>query len=129
MDETGMIVYADGGCHGNGTSEAQMYGSYRVFANDGRELAKHELTGLGHGTNNRAEYLTLLDVLNWCVSQPKPIVVYMDSQLVVNQVNGEWKVKDATLQGMRDKAAWLLNLCGASLRWVRRDVIMEKLGH
>ncbi len=123
------VIYADGGCHGNGTAEADMYGSYRIYADGEREIGHCQLTGLGKGTNNRAEYLTLIDALKWCLGKPKPIVIYSDSQLMVNQVNGEWRVKEPSLQGLCEEAARLLKLCQASLRWVRRDEIVKRLGH
>lgn len=85
---------------------------------------------LWHGTNNQAEYLTLIEALRYAGEMKlQNVVIYSDSQLIVNQVNGEWRVKDANLQPLRNHAAQLLKAVNDSLRWVRRDVIVEKLGH
>jgi len=58
----------------------------------------------GHGTNNIAEYSALLSGL--AVAKQHGVThieAYLDSELVVKQVNGEWKVKDATLQALHEK--------------------------
>lgn len=103
-----------------------MYGSFLL---KGKKRVRDSFD-LGIGTNNRAEYLTLIRALE-CVkaNRLQDIVIYQDSQLIVNQVNGEWRVKDADLRPLRDQAAGLLKAVNGSLRWVRRDVIVEKLGH
>lgn len=119
-----QTIYADGGCRGNGTADGEMYGSWI------RDVQKMEWREYGHGTNNRAEYLTLIDALKDAQAHGVDrVIVYMDSQLIVAQVNGEWKVKEASLKPLRDEAAALLKELKGSLRWVRRDVIFEKLGH
>jgi ribonuclease HI len=54
---------------------------------------------VGHGTNNFAEYCALIAVLKTAVERRVTnIVVHGDSQLVVNQVNGEWGVNSAALR-------------------------------
>jgi ribonuclease HI len=53
----------------------------------------------GHGTNNEAEYLALIFLLEMAVELGiKAIVVYGDSQLITNQVNGVWGVGKETLK-------------------------------
>lgn len=125
-DETNAVMYVDGGCRGNGAADAEMYGSFLL---KGKKRVRDSFD-LGIGTNNRAEYLTLIRALE-CVkaNRLQEIVIYQDSQLIVNQVNGEWRVKDADLRPLREQAAALLKAVNGSLRWVRRDVIVEKLGH
>lgn len=119
-----QTIYADGGCRGNGISEGEMYGSWV------RDVQKMEWREYGYGTNNRAEYLTLIDALKDAQAHGVDrVLVYMDSQLIVNQVNGEWKVKEASLLPLQLEARKLLFDLKGSLRWVRRDVIFEKLGH
>jgi ribonuclease H / adenosylcobalamin/alpha-ribazole phosphatase len=64
---------------------------------------------LGVATNNEAEYNALIDGLK-AVSEWKPdrLEIYLDSKLVVEQVNGRWKVKEARLQSLQTKAKELL---------------------
>jgi ribonuclease HI len=64
---------------------------------------------LGVATNNEAEYQALIEGLK-AVAEWKPdrLEVYLDSKLVVEQVNGRWKVKEARLQALQTKAKELL---------------------
>jgi ribonuclease HI len=64
---------------------------------------------LGVATNNEAEYHALIEGLK-AVSEWKPdrLEVYLDSKLVVEQVNGRWRVKEARLQTLQAKAKELL---------------------
>ena len=59
---------------------------------------------LGHGTNNQAEYLSLLYLCKLLIeASVKNVKIYGDSQLVVKQINGEWKVKDIMLKDYWNK--------------------------
>jgi ribonuclease HI len=64
---------------------------------------------LGIATNNEAEYEALIEGLK-AVSEWKPdrLEVFLDSKLVVEQVNGRWKVKEARLQPLQAKAKELM---------------------
>jgi ribonuclease HI len=64
---------------------------------------------LGVATNNEAEYQALIEGLK-AVAEWKPdrLEIYLDSKLVVEQVNGRWKVKEARLQALQTKAKELL---------------------
>ena len=64
---------------------------------------------LGHMTNNEAEYNALIDGLK-AVEQWKPdkLEICLDSKLVVEQLNGGYKVKDARMQVLSAQAKELL---------------------
>jgi ribonuclease HI len=64
---------------------------------------------LGTATNNEAEYEALLDGLK-AVSKWKPdrLEIFLDSKLVVEQVNGRWRIKEPRLQSLLIKAKELL---------------------
>jgi probable phosphoglycerate mutase len=64
---------------------------------------------LGIATNNEAEYEALIEGLK-AVSEWKPdrLEIFLDSKLVVEQVNGRWKVKEARLQPLQARAKELL---------------------
>ena len=54
---------------------------------------------IGIATNNEAEYRALIDGLNYCVDNSiKEIEVFLDSNLVVEQVNKNFKVKAGNLK-------------------------------
>jgi ribonuclease H / adenosylcobalamin/alpha-ribazole phosphatase len=65
---------------------------------------------LGVATNNEAEYHALIEGLK-AVAEWKPdrLEVYLDSKLVVEQVNGRWRVKEARLQPLHRQAKELLD--------------------
>jgi ribonuclease HI len=85
-----------------------------------------ERKNLDHGTNNQAEYHGLIALLTAIKYRSKlyrktPIRIHGDSQLVVNQVKGEWKVKDKILKDLCQQARSLLeNLELCELVWVPR---------
>lgn len=54
----------------------------------------------GHGTNNLAEYLALIAVLRKSLELGiKELSAYSDSELLVNQVNGKYEVKNKAILG------------------------------
>lgn len=64
---------------------------------------------LGVTTNNEAEYRALIEGLK-AVAEWKPdrLEVYLDSKLVVEQMNGAWKIKAQELQPLHARAMELL---------------------
>ena len=59
---------------------------------------------IGIATNNEAEYQALIDGLNYCVDNSiKEIEVFLDSNLVVEQVNKNFKVKAGNLKVLNSK--------------------------
>ena len=70
---------------------------------DGKEV--HTISKkIGIATNNEAEYQALIDGLNYCVDNSiKEIQVFLDSNLVVEQVNKNFKVKAENLKVLNSK--------------------------
>ena len=65
---------------------------------------------IGIATNNVAEYLGLIEALKYCVEKNiMEVDIYLDSLLVVQQVNLEYKVKSKKLQEYYNKALNLIN--------------------
>lgn len=76
----------------------------------------------GFGTNNEAEYAALIALLEAAISAGAPsVAVCGDSQLVVNQLNGQWKVKSPTLHGYWSRARSLVRQANARVTWVPRE--------
>ena len=75
---------------------------------DGKEV--HTISKkIGIATNNEAEYQALIDGLNYCVDNSiKEIEVFLDSNLVVEQVNENFKVTAATLKVLNSKVKELI---------------------
>ena len=90
------VIYTDGGSRGNpGPSGA---GGYIMDSNKVVIATISEF--LGVQTNNYAEYkaleLTLSKAIELCINK-YPVQVFMDSKLVVEQLNDRWKVKNENL--------------------------------
>ena len=64
---------------------------------------------LGTATNNQAEYLALIEGLQQAARwRPDRLEVYMDSQLVVEQLGGRYRVKSSDLRPLHARAVALL---------------------
>ena len=65
---------------------------------------------IGINTNNVAEYLGLIAALEYCVEHKvNNVRIFLDSLLVVQQVNMEYKVKSKKLQTHYEKSLKLIN--------------------
>jgi ribonuclease HI len=112
-------LFTDGGARGNPGPAA--YG-YVLEAPDGSVLAAHG-EKIGIATNNVAEYSALIAGLEKAVELGLPVIeVVSDSQLMVKQMQGEYKVKNEALQELWHEASRLARKI-PSLRytWVRRE--------
>lgn len=75
-------------------------------------------------TNNIAEYTGLIKLLEHISSNNRhleDITIMMDSQLVVYQMNGSYRVKDPKLIPLHAKASGLLSSTNVSVIWVPRE--------
>ena len=97
-----LLANIDGGARGNPGPAG--FGARLVRASDGGEVAA--LYGfLGNTTNNVAEYAALLALLEHALPlAPKRLEIRSDSQLLVRQMRGEYKVKDANLKILHAEA-------------------------
>ena len=113
-----ITAYIDGGARGNPGPAG--YGVYIQLA-DG---TVHELHGgLGIATNNVAEYNGLLAALRWAVEHGhRDVHIRADSELLVKQMRGEYKVKNAGLQPLVARARVLIGqLNRVKFEHVRRE--------
>jgi ribonuclease HI len=98
---TAHTAHIDGGARGNPGPAG-----YGVVINDpaGRKVA--ELSEyLGHHTNNYAEYQGLLGVLRYALANSiKSLQVVSDSELMVRQMKGIYKVKHPELRKLYEEA-------------------------
>ncbi len=99
-----MNIWADGASRGNpgpsGAGAVVKLASGEVIG----EVAEY----LGTGTNNRAEYTAVIRGLQRALELGgREVDVYMDSQLVVRQMEGLYKVKNAQLRPLWEQAGSL----------------------
>ena len=115
-----LVIFADGGSRGNpgiaGSGTA-------VYNADRSQLLKEIAYVVGQkSTNNVAEYHGLLRGLEAAVELgADEVEFYMDSKLVVEQMNGRWKIKHPDMQKLAIEARRLLDqIPSFSLEWVPR---------
>jgi ribonuclease HI len=105
-----LIAHSDGGARGNPGPAG-----FGVVIKDesGRKVAALS-EYLGHQTNNFAEYQGLIAALEYAIEHgPKALKLISDSELLVRQIKGIYKVKNATLQDLHGRAKELI----AQLEW------------
>ncbi len=114
-----ITAYIDGGARGNPGPAG-----YGVHVEDAEGTVLAELHGgLGIATNNVAEYNGLLAALRWAVEHGhKRVKIKADSELLVKQMRGEYKVKNPGLQPLVAKARLLVGqLDRVTFEHVRRE--------
>jgi ribonuclease HI len=118
-----VVAYIDGGARGNPGPAG--YG-VSIQSTDGAVL--DELHGaLGIATNNIAEYNGLLAALQWAVDHDvRRVHIRADSELLVKQMRGEYRVKNAGLQPLYVRARLLAaQLDDVRFEHVRREFNKE----
>jgi len=110
------IVHTDGAARGNPGPAA-----IGVVIEAGRTVYEAS-RALGVRTNNEAEYLALITALEYLKeARPKEAEFRLDSELVVKQLSGEYKVKEPRLQALHGQVVMLLNAVPKyKIRHVRR---------
>ena len=121
---TSVVVEADGGSRGNPGPAG--YGAVVKDAATGQVLAERQ-AGLGHTTNNVAEYSGLIAGLTAARDLgATDVAVRMDSKLVVEQMSGRWKIKHPPLQTLARQAGELVDAFGeVTFEWVPRALNKE----
>lgn len=142
-------IYFDGGCKPN---PGQCYGSYEIDAPSlhvsrrGRVPfnVKGSLIQFGFGTNNLAEYWAMTAALKRLYHESKhgwlaeegfvpsrfTLTIHSDSKLLVEQMNGRWKIKLAHMVEAYDEARLVLKEFGHwKLIWKPRNQNVVRFGH
>jgi ribonuclease HI len=118
-----IVAYIDGGARGN---PGPAGFGVRIESADGT-LLEELYGGLGIATNNVAEYGGLLAALQWAVDHGQPRVhVRADSELLVKQMRGDYKVKHPGLRPLYVRARLLVaELGNVTFEHVRREMNKE----
>ncbi len=96
-----VIAYTDGGARGNPGPAG--FGVYVTDQDGNRVVELSEY--LGNQTNNFAEYSALIAALEWAIrNHHKAVQVVSDSELMVKQLRGIYKVRNENLQPLYEKA-------------------------
>lgn len=113
-----MEIYFDGGCSPN---PGQMSACI-VIREQGMKAQAFTMKNLGHGTNNVAEWSALIWAVVWAKEHDvKELVLIGDSQLVINQASGAWKINNQLLASLFKEFKQLSQGITLTLRHVLRD--------
>jgi ribonuclease HI len=113
-----LKIFSDGASRGN-PGEAGC--GFAVFSSD-EQLLKEGSLYIGHATNNVAEYRAVLEAARFAATlKPNEISFYLDSELIVKQMKGEYKVKNETLAQIRLQLLKSLEGISYSFNHVRRE--------
>lgn len=99
-------LYFDGASRGN--PGPSSFGG--VIYDEGKSEVLTYRQAIGIFTNNVAEYMGVLMGLKICIEKGiKKVNIYGDSKLVVEQLNGNWQVKNKNLKKIYDEIQNILN--------------------
>lgn len=123
-------LYIDGASRGNpGQAAAGVF-----LLKNNQEIAKNGYF-LGTKTNNQAEYYALIYGLR-LLREHMPqmhdhLIIYSDSELMVRQMNGTYKIKNADLKELHAHAVALLAGLNYDIEHVRREknTVADKLAN
>lgn len=112
------ILFFDGACRGNPGPMA--IGA--VLLENGKKVGELSKK-IGRGTNNIAEWSALIEGLKLALSYGcRELEVRGDSQLIIKQISGQYRVKSENLIPLFNEAR---KLCGnfekLSFKWVQRE--------
>ena len=113
-----ISAYSDGGSRGNPGMSA-----YAIVVVEGGEVVHEHAEFLGTHTNNYAEYRGLISAISKVIELGASEAEFvMDSELVIKQMRGEYKVKSPDMRALHDDAKALSSLIpSVRFRSVRRS--------
>jgi ribonuclease HI len=95
-----LHTYSDGGARGNPGPAAIGY----VICNPRGEVVKEGAECIGAMTNNKAEYRAMLKAMETAKAlKPTKLLCHADSELIVYQLQGLYRIKDAQLKILAEK--------------------------
>ncbi|MGC9309497.1 MAG: ribonuclease HI family protein [Candidatus Nanoarchaeia archaeon] len=109
-----MKIYTDGASRGNPGKAAAAF----VVINDSNKIIKKKSKYIGIKTNNEAEYLAIIMALQEIKGN---LTITSDSQLVIKQLRGEYKINKPHLQELANKVNKLVENKQVIFKHVKRD--------
>ncbi|HUU18002.1 MAG TPA: phosphoribosylglycinamide formyltransferase [Sedimentisphaerales bacterium] len=115
-----IIAYIDGASRGNPGPAAAGF----TLADSAGTQLQAKAFFLGQATNNIAEYTSLVKALEAAKQiGAEQLMVFSDSELLVRQINGQYKVKSEQIRPLFRQA---VNLLGEFKDWKVRHIAREK---
>ncbi len=104
MNPKKLVIFSDGASLGNPGQSAIGV----VIHDEAGKVVGRISRRIGHATNNQAEYRAIIAALEEAVRLgAEEVEVRADSELVVQQLNGRYRVKKATLRPLYQKVVQL----------------------
>ncbi|MCS7184712.1 MAG: ribonuclease HI family protein [bacterium] len=117
-----MIAYIDGSSIGNPGSSG-----VGVVLKEKGKIIKEISKNIGNATNNVAEYKALIEAINEAKNlNANNLVVLSDSALLVNQINGVYKVRNETIKKLVNEVKNMLHGLNFKIEHISRK---ENLAH
>jgi ribonuclease HI len=123
-----VVVHFDGACEPRNPGGTMGFGA--VICEGKTEIWRHSGISIpeewsGQTSSNLAEYLALAAALRWLLEagrQDRDIEIHGDSQLVINQMFGNWRIKTGAYVPIANEAKGLLKQFSCIQgRWIPRD--------
>lgn len=110
-----ILIFTDGGARGNPGPAAVGV----VITDNERKETIHLAKRIGRTTNNVAEYTAVITALIWIKENSKfsDAEFFLDSLLIVNQLNGLFKIKDNKLRELIIKVRGLEREIGGNISY------------
>jgi len=112
-----LTVFADGGARGNPGPAAIGF----VIKDSSDKIIHQQGKYIGETTNNVAEYQAVIETLKWIKSSIQypvsSIQFFLDSKLIVNQLNGLFKVKEIKMRNLIIKVRQLEREAGGNVSY------------
>lgn len=110
MQDESLVIFTDGGARGNPGPAGIGIVMYKEDEEGNRQHLADIKEYIGEGTNNFAEYTALIKGLEEAIAKGhKRVRVFMDSELVVKQLNGLYKVREESLKPLASKVLAMTN--------------------
>jgi len=112
-----LVIHTDGACFGNPGPMGIGVAAYKS-GKPVKEMSEY----LGKGTNNIAEYTAVIRALEFAKSERETEVeIRSDSQLIVRQLSGHYKVKSPHLKELKRKIDSLSQGMKIKYKWIPRE--------
>jgi ribonuclease HI len=95
-----LSIFSDGGARGNPGPAAIGF----LLLSDTGQILREETRYIGLRTNNQTEYEALIAALKYAAAlHAEEVVCHLDSELVVRQLTGKYRVKNSELRNLWNK--------------------------
>ncbi|GBE55216.1 MAG TPA: ribonuclease HI family protein [Euryarchaeota archaeon] len=92
-----IISYSDGASRGNPGKAAIGV----VLVGENKKILREHSQAIGIATNNQAEYRAIIKALELAQDYAGEVDCFLDSELIVKQLNGEYKTKNLKLRELK----------------------------